>query len=171
MILITGANGQLGREFQRLFERMGLDYLPTHHKARNGCTALDITDHDAVRQVVESYPKLSFIINCAAYNAVDRAESEPDRAFAVNRNAVRNLAEAACQVDAVFITFSTDYVFGGNNQKPYTEEDQPNPLNLYGQSKFQGERESLDAWDKGFVIRTSWVYGTRNSNFSKSLLH
>jgi dTDP-4-dehydrorhamnose reductase len=173
MILITGANGQLGREFQKLFQRLGLAYTPTHRTAQDGCRALDITDGAAVRQAVASGPPPTYIINCAAYNAVDRAESEPERALAVNRDAVAHLAEAARRAKAVFVTFSTDYVFDGRLRRPYVEEDAANPLNRYGQSKLLGERAALETWEKSFVIRTSWVYGANgagNANFSRSLL-
>lgn len=170
MIVIAGANGQLGRDFQALFRRLKLDFIPTHHTAINGCTAMDITDSTAVERFFEHVPNVTYMINCAAYNQVDRAEEEKDKALALNKEAAANLAKIAKQLNAVYVTFSTDFVFDGVKRQPYTETDTPNPLSVYGESKLKGEQAVLDTYEKIFVIRTSWVFGLGNHNFNKTVL-
>ena len=110
---------------------------------------------------------ISHIINCAAYNDVDKAESETDKAFLLNRDAPGNLAKVAKEIGAVFATYSTDFVFDGTKGSTYTEEDQPNPISVYAASKYQGEQKVLSTYKKSFVIRTSWVFGMGNNNFTK----
>mgnify|MGYP001354178781 CR=1 FL=1 len=169
MILLTGANGQLGQDFRKLFDRLGVDYIATHRTAVGGCAALDITDGKAVEEAVRSIgPRI--IINCAAYNDVDRAEREREQAFRLNRDAPAHLAREAKRCGAVFVTFSTDFVFDGRQRTPYKETDAPNPLNVYGESKLQGERAVLSEYDRVYVIRTSWAYGLGNKNFTKSVI-
>jgi len=170
MILLTGANGQLGQDFQKLFANLGINYLATDYIAVNGCEALDITDKDEVRNFVKG-KNIDIIINCAAYNDVDKAEVEKEKAFLINTYAPQYLAEIAKEIDAVYVTYSTDFVFDGEKKNPYLEEDQTNPLGVYGQSKAQGEKAVLDVDNKVFVIRTSWVFGMGNKNFSKSVLN
>ncbi|MFD2672016.1 dTDP-4-dehydrorhamnose reductase [Marinicrinis sediminis] len=170
MILLTGANGQLGRDFQQLFVDNNIPFIPTHYKAFDGYMTLDVTDIAEAERIVREYP-VTHIINCAAYNNVDLAEEESDRAFLLNREVPRQLARLAESTKTVFVTFSTDFVFDGTTEKPYVETDPTDPLNVYGQSKLAGEQAVLSSYDRVFVIRTSWVFGIGNHNFNKSVLN
>lgn len=163
MILITGANGQLGQDYQKLLTQQGIDYIATDYQE------LDITKIDDIRTFVEGQ-SISHIINCAAYNDVDRAESESDKAYLLNRDAPNNLAVVAKELEAIFVTYSTDFVFDGEKGSPYTEEDTPNPISVYADSKFQGELAVSSTYDKSFIIRTSWVFGMGNNNFNKQVI-
>lgn len=170
MIFLTGANGQLGQDFQKLFNQLGEEYIATDYIADNGCISLDITDYQVVKKFVAG-KEIDIIINCAAYNNVDKAEEEEDKAFALNCDAPKKLAEIAKEKGATFVTYSTDFVFDGTKNCPYKEEDKINPLSIYGKSKAQGEQAVLGAYDKSFVIRTSWVFGIGNNNFNKSIIN
>lgn len=163
MILITGAYGQLGREFQQFFDRLGLEYIAVGHKE------LDITNEGDVKKILKN-KDIDYIINCAAYNDVDRAEEEDEKCFDLNSAAVKRLAVAAKGIGAVYVTYSTDFVFDGEKGSPYTEEDVPNPLGVYSRSKFEGEKGVMEACERSFVIRTSWVYGHGNENFVKKVI-
>lgn len=164
MILLTGANGQLGQDYQKLFKKNNIEFIATDYQE------LDITNIDAIRDFVKNR-SVSHIINCAAYNDVDRAESEVDKAFLLNRDAPAYLATVAKEIDAVFVTYSTDFVFDGTKGSPYTEEDTPNPISVYADSKTQGEQKVVELYDKSFVIRTSWVFGMGNNNFNKQVIY
>lgn len=163
MILLTGANGQLGQDFQKLFGSSDFEYIATDYKE------LDITDIEVIRSFVAG-KKITHIINCAAYNDVDKAESETDAAFMLNRDAPVNLALISKEIDAIFVTYSTDFVFDGTKGSPYTEKDRPHPISVYATSKYQGENAVLEAYHKSFVIRTSWVFGMGNNNFNKQVI-
>lgn len=161
-VLITGANGQLGQEFQKLFTNEHISFIPTDYKE------LDITDIDAIRKIIKEN-KFTHIINCAAYNAVDKAEEDWRTAYSVNGLAVRNLAIAANEISAEIVHYSTDYVFDGKKDTPYTIYDDPNPINKYGESKFLGEKNIALA-NKYYLLRVSWVFGTGNINFAKKVI-
>jgi len=124
MILITGANGQLGHDFSRIFKEKDLDFIATDYKE------LDITDIDAVREFVKG-KDIKLIINCAAYNNVDKAEEEPEMCYKLNAYAPRDLAIVAKEIGAEYVTYSTDFVFNGEKKSPYTEEDEVSPLSVY----------------------------------------
>ena len=163
-VLITGGAGQLAQAFKRRLVLRGDEvFAPSRAE-------LDVTDSAALSQVVSSFrPKL--VINCAAYNLVDKAEEEFERAFAVNALAVAALAHLAREKGFFLVHFSTDYVFDGEKKAPYTEEDQPFPLNKYGLSKRLGELalEGLLS-DRALLFRVSWVYGQGKQNFLAKLL-
>lgn len=160
-ILLTGADGQVGRELAaRLRHRANL-------LAANRA-ALDITDRNAVFQAASSF-RPDLIINAAAYTAVDKAESDADTAYAVNRDAVRHLAEAAAAHGAAVLHISTDYVFDGAADAPYRETDPVNPQSVYGKSKLAGE-EALAACPRHIILRTAWVFGAHGGNFVKTML-
>ena len=161
-ILLTGADGQVGRELAaRLRHRANL-------LAANRA-ALDITDRNAVFQAASSFrPEL--IINAAAYTAVDKAESDADTAYAVNRDAVRHLAEAAAAHGAAVLHISTDYVFDGAADAPYHETDPVNPQSVYGKSKLAGEEALAAACPRHIILRTAWVFGEHGGNFVKTML-
>lgn len=163
MILLTGANGQLGQDYRKLFNDKDIEYIATDYME------LDITNINAIRSFVDG-KSITHIINCAAYNEVDKAESEPDKAFLLNRDAPGFLVTVAAEIDAIFITYSTDFVFDGTKGAPYTEEDEPNPVSIYAKSKALGENFVLKCYKKSFVIRTSWVFGMGNNNFNKQVI-
>ncbi len=157
-VLVTGARGQLGTEFVNFFESKGLDFVAL------GREELDITDFHKLYSVVREI-KPDFVINCSAYNQVDRAEDEIQAAFRVNAVGVYNLAVVSREVGAKLIHYSTDYVFDGSKQGFYVEEDQPNPLNTYGKSKLLGEALIKDVAEDFLIFRVSWVYGRGRQNF------
>ena len=163
MILITGAKGQLGYDYQRLFDELKEEYIATDRDE------LDITDIKKVREFVKD-KNITLIINCAAYNNVDKAEDEPELCKKLNTYAPRDLAIVAKEIGADYITYSTDFVFDGEKKAPYTEEDIPNPLSIYGKSKYEGEKEVFKVKPDSFVVRTSWVFGIANNNFNKQVI-
>ena len=164
-ILVTGGNGQLGSEIKEL-----------SISCTNGSffftdvSDLDITNYTAVAAFIKTN-SIDVIVNCAAYTAVDKAESEPELADAINHLAVKNLAIIARERGAKLIHISTDYVFDGTGHKPYVETDTPNPQSVYGQTKLDGEL-AMQAINpaNSIIIRTSWVYSTYGSNFVKTML-
>ena len=164
MILITGAKGQLGYDYQRLFDELKEEYIATDRDE------LDITDIEKVREFVKD-KNITLIINCAAYNNVDKAEDEEELCKKLNTYAPRDLAIVAKEIGADYITYSTDFVFDGEKKDPYTEEDIPNPLSVYGKSKYEGEKEVFKVKQDSFVVRTSWVFGIANNNFNKQVIN
>ena len=164
MILITGAKGQLGYDYQRLFDELKEEYIATDRDE------LDITDIEKVREFVKD-KNITLIINCAAYNNVDKAEDEEELCKKLNTYAPRDLAIVAKEIGADYITYSTDFVFDGEKKDPYTEEDIPNPLSVYGKSKYEGEKEVFKVKSDSFVVRTSWVFGIANNNFNKQVIN
>ncbi|MFC5649815.1 dTDP-4-dehydrorhamnose reductase [Paenibacillus solisilvae] len=161
-VLVTGANGQLGAEFVNL-TASGFDIQGF------GRDALDITNLEQCREVLSVY-KPDIVIHCAAYTAVDKAESEPDEVFRVNAAGTRNIAVAAREVGAKLCYVSTDYVFDGKGAIPYNEMDQTNPQTVYGKSKLAGEQAVSTLHDRYYIVRTSWVYGKYGNNFVKTML-
>lgn len=162
-VMIAGANGQLGRELQYC-RPDGIDLLAL------GSRELDIRDTEAVAAMVSGF-KPQVIINAAAYTAVDRAESEPEAAFAVNAQGAANLAMAACDADAYYLLVSTDFVFDGTQSSPYLPTDQTNPLGVYGATKLAGEQQALAVYPAGMaVVRTAWLYSAFGNNFVTTML-
>jgi dTDP-4-dehydrorhamnose reductase len=157
-ILITGGNGQLAQAFKALFMKSGLNAVAL---TRADC---DITDRDQFASVVENL-RPGIIINCAAYNLVDDAESQPEAAFQINRNGVGNLTDICRDRKIFLVHFSTDYVFDGKKGSPYVEEDVPAPLSIYGQSKLEGERLIVDSGADHLIFRVSWLFGSGPQNF------
>jgi dTDP-4-dehydrorhamnose reductase len=161
-ILLLGKNGQLGWELRRTLAPLG------------SLTALDfqelnLEDFDTVRRTIRTL-KPNIIVNASAYTAVDRAESETEKSFAINAIIPGVLAEEALALKATLIHYSTDYVFDGNKGSPYTEEDAPNPLSVYGQSKLAGE-QAIQAINGAYLImRTSWVYSLRQGGFVNKVM-
>ncbi len=163
-ILITGADGQLGKSIQDVAkEHPQLGFVATDYRE------LDITDPNKIDAFFKDQA-FDYCVNCAAYTMVDKAESEIDRAFQINADAVDYLAIACKKYDVCFIHISTDFVFDGEKKVPYTEEDIPNPINVYGLSKLKGEQFIQDRLENYFIIRTSWVYSEYGNNFVKSML-
>ncbi|HOO99462.1 MAG TPA: dTDP-4-dehydrorhamnose reductase [Bacteroidales bacterium] len=163
LILITGADGQLGSEIKIAARKYyGYDFIFTD------INDLDITSsEDVSRFIVENRP--DWIVNCAAWNNVDKAESEPGAAMLVNSFAVKNISEAIAGSDKSFIHISSDYVFDGSSALPYTENDNTEPGTEYGRSKLAGEKAAL-MHNRAMVIRTSWLYSAYGNNFVKTIL-
>ena len=161
-ILIIGANGQLGRELQRTVpSEWGVTAI--------GTADCDITDSVAVATLIEGL-RPDVVVNCAAYTAVDQAETEREKADAVNWHAVENLARVAASVDAVLVHISTDYVFDGESCVPYRESDPTAPINHYGAGKLRGEQAIAESGCRGVIIRTQWLYSPYGKNFVKTML-
>lgn len=159
---VIGCNGQLGSEIKELSANLPIDFTFYDYPE------IDITKKNELLEILrKDAPRV--IINCAAYTAVDKAESEKDAALAVNANGVKNLAEVAEALDAWLIHVSTDYVFDGTSCRPYVETDTTNPQSVYGETKLQGEKNAT-SYSKGIVIRTAWLYSTYGNNFVKTML-
>lgn len=165
-ILVTGANGQLGKCLQ--------DFVAANPSSRFQFLFLDRAQLDvSQKELVETFffaNQIDFCVNCAAYTAVDLAEKEAEQAFKANADAVKYLAEECAEQNATLIHISTDYVFDGNSTEPYLPDDKPNPINVYGKSKLEGERWALELNPKTFVVRTSWVYSPYGKNFYTTML-
>jgi len=164
VVLVTGANGQLGQAIQSISDK--------HPKIDfKFCTSsdLDITSKENCELVFTKY-KPDYCINAAAYTAVDKAESEPEKAHLINVVGAKNLAEVCKEFSTILLHVSTDFVFDGNKTTPYIETDVPNPTGVYGQTKLDGEKAIQETFDNYFIIRTSWVYSQFGNNFMKTML-
>ena len=164
-ILVTGANGQLGQCLQKISSQFEeFEFIFTDSET------LDITNKEEVNDFFwQNAP--DFCINAAAYTAVDLAETDVEKAFLVNADGTENLAEACAENNAQFIHVSTDYVFDGENNLAYTEEDFTNPLGVYGASKLAGDELALEVNPCSVILRTSWVYSEFGKNFVKTMLN
>ncbi len=161
-ILLLGKNGQVGWELQRTLAPLG-EVIALDQPE------VDFTDLQGLRGIVRGR-KPDLIVNAAAYTAVNRAESEPELAMTVNGIAPGALAEEAVRLKAGLVHYSTDYVFDGTKGEPYTEDDEPNPLSVYGESKLAGDRAIEAVGGDYLILRTSWVYGVRGKNFFLTML-
>ena len=164
-VLVTGSNGQLASCIKDLAKQYeDLDFIYTDYKE------LDICDLNQVNTFFKSNKKIDYCINCAAYTAVDKAESDVEKAFEINANGAKNLAIACSEFDAILIQISTDFVFDGEKNEPYTETDVAKPISVYGASKLQGEIEIKQILETYFILRTSWLYSEHGVNFMKTML-
>jgi dTDP-4-dehydrorhamnose reductase len=163
-IVVFGASGQLGQCLKNFTEAQGLTsiYFPSETEA-------DILDNDALKRIFESY-KPSFSINCAAYTAVDKAEDDQAMALKINKTGVENLSRHCAENGSALIHISTDFVFKGDRPTPRSENDVAEPINVYGQTKLDGEITVADALKKYFIIRTGWLYSEYGNNFVKTML-
>ena len=163
-ILVTGSNGQLGSEIKELSSNYNYNFFFTTRDD------IDITSKDSIKEFCQTN-SINVIINCAAYTAVDKAETDIENADLVNRKAVKKLSIVAKELNIKLIHISTDYVFDGKNFKPYVEEFQTNPQSVYGKTKLDGENEIRDINPlNSIIIRTSWVYSYYGNNFVKTML-
>jgi len=162
-ILVTGANGQLGMEFRLLENKYPFTF---YFVAKD---ELSVTDFSAITDFIKKN-SIDYCINCAAYTAVDKAETETENAFLVNATAVGNIARACKENNTKLFHFSTDYVFDGTADQPYKESDEVSPVNAYGASKLKGEQLALQSNEETIVIRTSWVYSRYGKNFVKTMM-
>ena len=162
-ILVTGANGQLGHETVLMLEAAGHDVIAaTRHE-------LDFSKPQQITEGIAGY-QADWVINCAAYTQVDKAESDRELAFLVNRDAVKAVAEGVKRYNGKLLHVSTDYVFDGKQSHAYKENDATNPLGIYGQSKLEGEQAIRDVLPEALILRTAWVYGIHGHNFVKTIL-
>ncbi|WP_314714169.1 dTDP-4-dehydrorhamnose reductase [Leptotrichia wadei] len=163
-ILLTGSNGQLGHDFKKIFNKKNIEYIATDYKE------LDITSDEDLNKFFQENEGITHVINCAAYNDVDKAETDK-KVWLLNAEAPKKLAEFSKKIGAIFVTYTTDFVFDGEKDSPYMEDDKTNGISEYGKSKAQGEKDVLEAYDRSFVIRTSWVFGIANNNFNKQVIN
>lgn len=161
-ILLLGATGQVGHELKRTLAPLGTVRAPDRD-------AVDLSAPDTLRRAVSEIDP-ALVVNAAAYTDVDGAEDEPERAATLNAAAPRVLAEAAQEAGAWLVHYSTDYVFDGEKRTPYTEEDAPNPINAYGRTKREGEQALQEIGGRFVILRSSWVYSDRRSNFVRTML-
>lgn len=162
-LLVTGAEGQLGSDLIRLLPGCGISCVGA------GRQEFDVTDRQAAMNFISEY-RPDAVIHCASYNAVDRAEDEPELCFRVNAEGTAHVAAACGAVHAKMMYISTDYVFGGEKAAPYEVEDPVNPLSVYGRSKVEGEKAVRQSLDRFFIVRTSWLFGRSGNNFVKTML-
>jgi hypothetical protein len=163
-ILLTGSNGQLGHDFKKIFNKKNIEYIATDYKE------LDITSDEDLNKFFQENEGITHVINCAAYNDVDKAETDK-KVWVLNAEAPKKLAEFSKKIGAIFVTYTTDFVFDGEKNTPYVEDDRTNGVSEYGKSKAQGEKDVLETYDRSFVIRTSWVFGIANNNFNKQVIN
>jgi len=162
VIWLIGNRGMLGSEVEFLLIRQKKNYITTDME-------VDITDMGQLKGFTADKP-VSWIINCAAYTAVDKAEDEPALAFKINAEGPLNVAQIAIKKNAKLIHISTDYVFDGAKEGAYLETDFPNPINMYGKSKLKGEKNITETTKAYFIIRTAWLYGKNGNNFVRTML-
>ena len=170
-VLVTGKNGQLGRSIHKVISTEIKVYQNLNEFVFVGRGELDLSQEEGVANYFNNNDKFDFIINCAAYTAVDKAEQEQELANQVNHLAVKQLAEIANKQQAKLMHISTDYVFDGESKKSYTETDETNPINIYGKTKLAGEKALQKIMPtNAIIIRTSWVYSEYGNNFVKTML-
>lgn len=162
-VVVTGANGMLGQDLCPILAQEGFNVI------RTDIDNLDITDTDQVKEVIESHNP-DCIVHCAAYTNVDKAEEDVETAFLINKTGTENLAKVCGEKDITLIYISTDYVFNGESDKPYSVTDKRNPLGVYGESKAAGEIEVENYCKKYYITRTSWLYGHKGKNFVETMI-
>lgn len=162
MIWLIGNKGMLGTQLEKAINKEGIPLITSDRE-------VDITDPKALDTFIKG-KKPEYIINCSAYTAVDKAESEAEIAHKINADGVRNIALTAKALDSVLIHISTDYVYDGLKQGPYLETDPTGPLSVYGATKLAGENYIREAWHKHYIIRISWLYGIFGANFVKTMM-
>ena len=164
-VWLIGNRGMLGAELQSLLNSSSIAYVASDAE-------VDITDPEALRAFGKLHRNkaIDWIVNCSGYTAVDRAEDEPDLAFRINAEGALNIARTAAAIDAKVVHISTDYVFDGKSSSPYTDQDMPAPLGVYGRSKLEGDRLLQGATPRHYIMRTAWLYSTRGVNFVRTML-
>jgi len=161
--LVTGADGQLGYDVVKKLKELNIEHIGVDKED------FDLTNEYEVKEFILDYQP-NIIVHCAAYTDVDQAEVEKELCYQVNVEGTRYVAEAAKKLDAKMLYISTDYVFDGQGEEPFEVTDKPNPINYYGETKYQGEQEVQNLLDKHFIVRTSWVFGEHGDNFVKTML-
>ena len=161
-VLVTGADGMLGQDLCSILEDEDFDVVETD------IDNLDVTDLKQVEKVLTA-EKPDYVVHCAAYTNVDKAEEDKETAFKLNADATKNIVEVCKKIDATLIYISTDYVFDGEKGSKYLPDDKTNPINVYGESKLKGE-EYVKKYDKSYIVRTSWLYGHHGKNFVETMI-
>ena len=161
-ILIFGANGQVGTQLQNTLAPLGKIKACTRKGA-------DLESPGQLKKIIQNYQP-QIIVNAAAYTAVDQAETEPEKAYRINSEAVATIAQESKKINALLVHYSTDYIFDGTQTEPYKEEDQPNPKSIYGKSKWKGEQAIKESDTEYLIFRTSWVYAKKGKNFVNTIL-
>jgi dTDP-4-dehydrorhamnose reductase len=164
IVLVTGASGQLGA----CFKKISKNYSEFNFVFKSSSEA-DITNKPKLEKLFSEI-KFDWVINCAAYTNVEKAESEEEKTFKINATGAKNLAEVCNENRAILVHFSTDYVFDGKAEKPYKENDKTNPINVYGASKLKGEQLIAEVLKQHFIFRTSWLYSEFGHNFYKTII-
>ena len=164
-VLLIGSNGQLGNDFRKLFDKKNIEYTATDYKELNIVNGTDL------EKFFKENGNFTHIINCAAYNDVDKAENEIEQCFKVNDEAPLIISRYAKKMEAIFVTYSTDFIFDGRKKSPYLEEDIISSLSVYGKSKSNMEEKILKEYKKILVIRTSWLFGVGGNNFNKQVIN
>ena len=164
-VLLIGSNGQLGNDFRKLFDKKNIEYTATDYKELNIVNGTDL------EEFFKENGNFTHIINCAAYNDVDKAENEIEQCFKVNDEAPLIISRYAKKMEAIFVTYSTDFIFDGRKKSPYLEEDIISPLSVYGKSKSNMEEKILKEYKKVLVIRTSWLFGIGGNNFNNQVIN
>ena len=162
-VLVTGSTGQLGGELVRVLAGEGHEIIAPDRRE------FDLAFPEKVGDAIRAR-EADWVINCAAYTQVDQAEAEPELAYRVNRDSAAGIARAVSAYGGRMLQVSTDFIFSGKQSCPYTEEDHPDPVNVYGQSKWEGERAVREILPGALILRTAWVYGSRGANFVRTIL-
>ena len=162
-VLVTGVNGQLGYDVKKRLEIQNVECLGVD------IGDFDITDKGQVNEAISNYSP-DVVVHCAAYTAVDKAEDEKELCHKINVIGTQNIADVCKKIDAKMVYISTDYVFDGEGEKPFEVTDKPNPINYYGQTKYEGELAVQKTLQKYFIVRISWVFGINGNNFVKTML-
>ena len=163
MILILGANGQLGKEFKKLFKQLE---IKSDFWTRKD---LDLTRIDHIKEKFNG-KKYNLIINCMGYTDIEKAEKDWELCYRINSYSAREIAKIARSMRATLISFSSNFIFDGKKHEPYYEEEEPNPLGEYGASKALGERLILETWSEALIVRTGWIYGGNRNNFIENII-
>ena len=163
-VLVTGAKGMLGQDLCPILEDNGYEVVETD------VDNLDITNEEMVSEVLKR-ENPDIVVHCAAYTNVDKAENEQELAKKINVKGTENIASACKNINATMVLISTDYVFDGNKKTKYLPEDTPNPINVYGQTKFEAEKVVQKICDKYYIVRTSWLYGHHGKNFVETMIN
>lgn len=164
-ILLIGSNGQLGHDFQKLFKNLNIEHIAADYEELNIANDTDIEIFFKKNNI------FTHIINCAAYNDVDQAEKDIEKCIKINKDAPLIIAKYAKKMNAIFVTYSSDFVFDGKKKNPFLEEDSVSPLSIYGKSKSSMEKDVMEEYSKSFVIRTSWLFGKNGENFNTQVIN
>lgn len=164
-ILLIGSNGQLGYDFQKLFKNLNIEHIAVDYEE------LDIANNTDIENFFKKNNDFTHIINCAAYNDVDQSEKNIEQCIKINKDAPLIIAKYSKKMNAIFVTYSSDFVFDGKKKNPFLEEDIVSPLSIYGKSKSSMEKDVMEEYSKSFIIRTSWLFGKNGENFNTQVIN
>lgn len=164
-VLLIGSNGQLGHDFQKLFKNLNIEHMAVDYEK------LNIANNTDIENFFKKNNNFTHIINCAAYNDVDQAEKNIEQCIKINKDAPLIIAKYSKKMNAIFVTYSSDFVFDGKKKNPFLEEDIVSPLSIYGKSKSSMEKDVMEEYSKSFVIRTSWLFGKNGENFNTQVIN